>query len=261
MEKIDLQKAEELVTFIDAKPRDTWIKVGTGLKHEYGDEAFDAWDRWSRTADNYDPKVMQGQWKSFKKDCVRMGTIVYLAKKGGWQQKERKSAKGPLENNAEKLQVEGVAQKKNTLTRENNSNRKFKKWTLQKVEEELLTYIDPQPLGHWITVGVGLKDEFGDKAFSAWDRWSKAADNYDSTVMEAQWDALKTSPDSDYVHFGSVIHLAKEGGWHSGKTGSPKGRINRKTNPIWQTNLLSREGIGLLAAILTLLSTAIAFFK
>ena len=79
--------------------------------------------------------------------------------------------------------------------------------------------------------------------------------------MEAQWDALKTSPDSDYVHFGSVIHLAKEGGWHSGKTGSPKGRINRKTNPIWQTNLLSREGIGLLAAILTLLSTAIAFFK
>lgn len=97
-EKMSTQKADELLSYIDSTPRDTWLKVGAGLKNEFGDEGFIMWDRWSSKAKNYDQKVMRGQWASLKTDRIHIGTVVYLAKEGGWQPEKREKVDLKLHN-------------------------------------------------------------------------------------------------------------------------------------------------------------------
>lgn len=52
---------------INPDDREKWLKIGTALKTEYGDEAFDIFDRWSSTSDHYgDLEDNKYQWDSFK---------------------------------------------------------------------------------------------------------------------------------------------------------------------------------------------------
>ena len=73
----------------------------------------------------------------------------------------------------------------------------------------------------WITVGMALKAEFGEKGFSLFDEWSNSANNYDYKSVTAVWRSFKGGA----VSIGSLIHLAKEHGWRSNavpnKTHSP----------------------------------------
>lgn len=61
---------------------DEWIAVGMALQSEgFG---LDLWDEWSRGGTKYDGSTGQ-HWKSFKPGAgVSYGTIVHMAKQGGW---------------------------------------------------------------------------------------------------------------------------------------------------------------------------------
>lgn len=85
---IDLRTAEGMLSFVDGcEDRETWIACGMALKSEFGDGAFDAWDRWSQQAGNYSAPACRSSWKGFKSASLggyTIGTLVKLAKDGGY---------------------------------------------------------------------------------------------------------------------------------------------------------------------------------
>lgn len=81
-----IETIEQALSFIPADDRDTWIKCGMAIKAELDDAGFDAWDRWSATADNYRTRDAAASWKSFKTSGgVGIGTLFHTAKQYGYQ--------------------------------------------------------------------------------------------------------------------------------------------------------------------------------
>lgn len=96
----DRERVRDALRCIEASEYDRWIRVAMGLHQEFGDGGFDLWAEWSRTA----PEKFKGErdlrqhWKSFSSPeflaqkqkrnprfrPIRIGTIFYLAKRGGW---------------------------------------------------------------------------------------------------------------------------------------------------------------------------------
>lgn len=71
---------------------DTWVKVGMAL-HQEG-VAFHVFDNWSRGGAKYDGST-GAKWKSFHKGGgVSYGTVVALAKQGGWKHKRVAHSEG-----------------------------------------------------------------------------------------------------------------------------------------------------------------------
>lgn len=65
--------------------RDTWVKVTMGVKSEFGENAFSDWDSWSSGGSSYDRSAALAVWKSCKGRGVSIGTVIHLAKDGGWR--------------------------------------------------------------------------------------------------------------------------------------------------------------------------------
>lgn len=66
--------------------RDTWVKYGMCLKHEYGDAGFDIWDAWSSQSDKYAASDAKSTWKSMRADGKRtIASLFYDAKQAGWK--------------------------------------------------------------------------------------------------------------------------------------------------------------------------------
>ena len=86
---LSLRDAEAMLAYIDgAEDRETWLAVGMGLKDEFGDAAFDAWDRWSSQAHNYDAKACRASWRGFRASAghgYTIATVIKLAKDGGFR--------------------------------------------------------------------------------------------------------------------------------------------------------------------------------
>lgn len=77
------------LAYIPADDRDTWVNIGNAVKTEYGDNGFMAWDEWSQGADSYNASSAKSVWRSLQPGCVRMGTIIKLAREHGWQPAKR----------------------------------------------------------------------------------------------------------------------------------------------------------------------------
>lgn len=82
---LTLADLEELLRFIPADDRETWRTVAMGVKVEFGDDGFDAWDRWSQTGDGYKAFDARSVWKSCRKSGIGMGTVIKLAQDKGWK--------------------------------------------------------------------------------------------------------------------------------------------------------------------------------
>lgn len=82
----NLESIAQALSIIPADDRDTWIKCGMAIKAELGDAGFDAWDRWSATADSYRARDAAASWRSFKTSGgVGIGTLFHTAKQYGYQ--------------------------------------------------------------------------------------------------------------------------------------------------------------------------------
>lgn len=85
---VTLNDLPTLLAHIPADDRETWIQVGMGLKAEFGDDAFSAFDSWSQTTSvdkNYSKSNCVAVWKSFKLSGVSIGTTIKLACDNGWR--------------------------------------------------------------------------------------------------------------------------------------------------------------------------------
>lgn len=105
--KIDLQLADLplLLRFIPADSREVWIQVGMGLKAEFGESAFDAWDDWSQSGTGYSPCDAKTVWRSFNKAGTGMGTVIKLAKDAGWLPEKREQSREDKQRLAEQLEA------------------------------------------------------------------------------------------------------------------------------------------------------------
>lgn len=94
-----LNEVRTALTYIPADDRDDWIRVCFGLKNEFGEEAFEAFDAWSRTSPKYNRKSAASTWRHTKirSGGVTIGTIIKMAKQGGWRQNAPKRTQTPRE--------------------------------------------------------------------------------------------------------------------------------------------------------------------
>ena len=81
----DIERIREALHFIPASDRDTWVKVGMGIKCELGDAGFDLWEEWSQQDEAFDPKAALAVWRSIRANGkVTAGTLFHEAKVRGW---------------------------------------------------------------------------------------------------------------------------------------------------------------------------------
>src|SRR5690606_37506715 len=83
---LNLSDLSELLQYLSADcDRDTWVAVAMGVKAEFGEAGFDAWDAWSQQGKDYKAADARSVWKSCRKRGTGMGTVIKLAKDGGWR--------------------------------------------------------------------------------------------------------------------------------------------------------------------------------
>lgn len=82
---LGLDQAEAMLEYVDPHDRNTWLAVGMGLRAEFGDRAFEAWDRWSAGAANYNERAARASWASFKASQGGLGALVKAAIEGGFR--------------------------------------------------------------------------------------------------------------------------------------------------------------------------------
>lgn len=78
----------------------------------------------------------------------------------------------------------------------------------------LLQYISPDQRDTWVEVGMGLKAEFGEDAFSPWNIWSQSSKSYDGKAALSVWKSFKKGG----TGIGTVIKLAHDAGWRPDQT-------------------------------------------
>ncbi len=82
---ISVRDLFSILTFIDATDRETWLKVGMGIKLEFGEAGRDYWLEWSMSAPSYNYRDAAAVWRSFKGGKVSFATVIFLARQGGWR--------------------------------------------------------------------------------------------------------------------------------------------------------------------------------
>lgn len=73
----------------------------------------------------------------------------------------------------------------------------------------LLHYIPACDRDTWITVGMGIKAEFGTDGWDAWDTWSQSGTGYNLQDAKTVWKSFRKGG----TGIGSVIKLAQDNGW------------------------------------------------
>jgi hypothetical protein len=85
--------------------------------------------------------------------------------------------------------------------------------------ERMLSYVrGVEDRDTWVKLAFVLKDEFGEVAFDAWDQWSQSAGNYDARAARDVWKSCRSSGSSRKASIGTLVSLAKEGGWKPSET-------------------------------------------
>jgi len=74
---------------------------------------------------------------------------------------------------------------------------------------DAIANIDYDDRDTWVSVGMSLKSEFDDAAFSIWDQWGSQHKKYNANNAKSVWKSFKTGG----ISIGTFIHLAKESGF------------------------------------------------
>ena len=81
---IAISELPRLLSHIDPVNREVWLKVAMGVHAEFGEQGFTHWDTWSQGAPSYRARDARAVWRSIHPGKVGFGTVVHLAKQGGW---------------------------------------------------------------------------------------------------------------------------------------------------------------------------------
>lgn len=79
--------------------------------------------------------------------------------------------------------------------------------------EAMLQFVDGfEDRETWISVGMALKGEFGDGAWTMWEQWSGQAGNFSALACRSSWRGFKSRSAGGYT-IGTLIKLAMDGGY------------------------------------------------
>jgi putative DNA primase/helicase len=78
-----------------------------------------------------------------------------------------------------------------------------------------LAFIPPDDRDLWVSMGMALKDGFGDEGFALWDAWSRQSDRYNERDAKDVWRSIKAGGG---ITLGTLFHKAKERGWRDDGT-------------------------------------------
>ena len=82
--------------------------------------------------------------------------------------------------------------------------------------ERMLSYVrGVDDRDTWVKMAFILKEEFGEPAFDAWDAWSQDGSNYNPRDCKDVWKSCKPGTGTNRATVGTLIALAKEGGYKS----------------------------------------------
>jgi putative DNA primase/helicase len=105
VERVSTEAITAALGFIPADDRDTWLRVGMGLKSELGEDGFPLFESWSERGISFDDKAVKATWKSIKPGGpVTIATLIGEAKKNGFDPK-RYTPPAPL-SDADKARIE-----------------------------------------------------------------------------------------------------------------------------------------------------------
>lgn len=111
--EVDLQTAGEALSWCSDLNRDKWIRMGMALKAEFGEPAFEIWDRWSSSyvhptdkKKSYSAKNTRNIWHGFRGRGFTIGTLIHEAMAQGFrfnppERTEEDKAKFLAERNAQ----------------------------------------------------------------------------------------------------------------------------------------------------------------
>ncbi|MDP3848609.1 MAG: PriCT-2 domain-containing protein [Pseudomonas sp.] len=115
---------QELLSYIPADDRETWVAVAMGVKAEFGEAAFDEWLTWSKNDKSFDAAAAKSVWKSCKKSGTGMGTVIKWAKDNGWaprrepmtaEEKRRLNAEAEARRVVRQAEIEADEQKSTAM--------------------------------------------------------------------------------------------------------------------------------------------------
>lgn len=86
--------------------------------------------------------------------------------------------------------------------------------------ESALQFIDAHERKIWVEIGMAIKSENGEDAFSLFDNWSRTADNYCPVAAKAVWRSFKPAGG---ITINTLFHHARKAGW------KPDGRYTPPT--------------------------------
>ncbi|AJY09099.1 MULTISPECIES: PriCT-2 domain-containing protein [Burkholderia] len=84
----DVDRARAALAVIPADDYGTWVDMAFALKQGFGDEGFEIWDAWSRTAPNYNERAARTTWRSASASGGKtLATLFWQARQHGFDLK------------------------------------------------------------------------------------------------------------------------------------------------------------------------------
>ncbi|PXX07167.1 putative DNA primase/helicase [Paraburkholderia tropica] len=81
----EAERARAALAAIPADDYVTWVDMAFALKHGFGDEGFEIWDAWSRTAANYNERAARTTWRSASASGGKtLATLFWHARQHGF---------------------------------------------------------------------------------------------------------------------------------------------------------------------------------
>ncbi|KWO42514.1 DNA replication protein [Burkholderia sp. MSMB1459WGS] len=81
----EADRARAALAVIPADDYGTWVDMAFALKHGFGDEGFEIWDAWSRTAANYNERAARTTWRSASASGGKtLSTLFWHARQHGF---------------------------------------------------------------------------------------------------------------------------------------------------------------------------------
>ena len=81
----EANRARAALAVIPADDYETWVDMAFALKQGFGNEGFEIWDAWSRTAANYDERAARTTWRSVSGSGGKtLATLFWRAREHGF---------------------------------------------------------------------------------------------------------------------------------------------------------------------------------
>jgi putative DNA primase/helicase len=81
----DAERARAALSAIPADDYEIWVDMAFALKQGFGDEGFEIWDAWSRTAANYNERAARTTWRSASASGGKtLATLFWHARQNGF---------------------------------------------------------------------------------------------------------------------------------------------------------------------------------